>query len=50
MKAKFTIFISIPRAPHTEKVINGHEDTEGEGEDGTNGESSLDIYTVPYVK
>ena len=25
-------------------------DTDGEGEDGTNGESSVDIYTLPPVK
>ena len=31
-------------------VENGLVDTVGEGDSGTNGESSINIYTLPYVK
>ena len=30
--------------------FSGQEYWSGEGEGGTNGESSLDIYTLPYIK
>ena len=30
--------------------MNGLVDTVGEGESEMNGESSIDIYTLPYVK
>ena len=29
---------------------NGHVDTVGEGEGGTNWEIRIDIYTLPYIK
>ena len=31
-------------------IQNRFMDTEGEGEGGTNGERSTEIYTLPYVK
>ena len=31
-------------------VENGLMDTGKEGESGTNGKDSIDIYTLPYVK
>ena len=31
-------------------IENGLADTVGEGEGGTNWESSIEIYTLPYVK
>ena len=31
-------------------IENKPLDTEGEGEGGTNGESSMETYTLPYVK
>ena len=33
-----------------EDVENGLVDTVGEGDSGTNGEGSINIYTLPYVK